>query len=177
MKNNPLACLQGSVCMIAARYKSRKEVVGAVKPYLLLFPFSCHGISIRLRKKLVNDLVDQFDDAQTHTHPRWVSNMIYGDEPGSSSVTKRAAVEPMSGKAKQSPSLRRAFGAQVRQFRKSRGLSQSALAVACKLDPNYLGGIERGERNPTLENIVRIARSLEVPASLLVAGVDTQTTD
>ena len=83
----------------------------------------------------------------------------------------------MSGKAKQSSSLRRAFGAQVRQFRKSRGLTQSALAVACKLDPNYLGGIERGERNPTLENIFKIARSLEVPASLLVAGVDTQITD
>ena len=83
----------------------------------------------------------------------------------------------MSGKAKDSPSLRRAFGAQVRHFRKSRGLSQAALAVACKLDPNYLGGIERGERNPTLENIAKIAKSLEVPVSLLVAGVDTQIID
>ena len=80
----------------------------------------------------------------------------------------------MSATTKNSPSLRRAFGAQVRNFRKSRGLSQTALAIACKLDPNYLGGIERGERNPTLENIARIARSLEVPVSLLVAGVDAQ---
>jgi len=81
----------------------------------------------------------------------------------------------MSGEDKHSPTLRRAFGAQVRHFRKSRGLSQAALAMACKLDPNYLGGIERGERNPTLENIARIAKSLDVPVSLLVAGVDTRT--
>lgn len=83
----------------------------------------------------------------------------------------------MSATAKHSSSLRRAFGAQVRNFRKSKGMSQAALAVACKLDPNYLGGIERGERNPTLENIAKIARSLGVPVSLLIAGVDTQIID
>jgi len=83
----------------------------------------------------------------------------------------------MSVKATHSQALRRAFGAQVRHFRTSRGLSQTAFAVACKLDPNYIGGVERGERNPTLENIAKIAKALKVPVSLLVAGVDTQIVD
>lgn len=77
-------------------------------------------------------------------------------------------------KSKDTPAVRRAFGAQVRLFRKSRGLTQVALAAACRLDPNYVGGIERGERNPTLENIARIAESLKVPVAQLVATIDRQ---
>jgi transcriptional regulator with XRE-family HTH domain len=78
----------------------------------------------------------------------------------------------MSGKAKHSPSLRRAFGAQVRHIRKSRGLTQVALAATCKLDRTYIGGIERGEQNPSLECIAKIAKSLGVPVAGLVADVD-----
>jgi len=78
----------------------------------------------------------------------------------------------MPVKGKDSPAVRRAFGAQVRFFRKTRGLTQVALAAACRLDPNYVGGIERGERNPSLENITRIAESLEVSVSQLVATID-----
>lgn len=85
---------------------------------------------------------------------------------------EKAIGNKMSGDAKCSPSVRRAFGARVRQFRKSRGLTQVALAAACELDPNYIGGIERGERNPSLENIARIARALRVPAAQLFAAID-----
>lgn len=80
----------------------------------------------------------------------------------------------MPVKAKDSPAARRAFGAQVRFFRKTRGLTQVALAAACRLDPNYVGGIERGERNPSLDNITRIAESLEVSVAQLVATIDRQ---
>ncbi len=60
-----------------------------------------------------------------------------------------------------------AFGAAVRQFRHERGLSQEELALRCGLDRTYVGGIERGERNPSLTNIRRVAEALEVPPSTL----------
>lgn len=78
----------------------------------------------------------------------------------------------MSDDAMRSPSLRRAFGATVRHIRKSRGLTQVALAATCELDRTYIGGIERGQQNPTLECIARIAKSLGVPVAGLVADVD-----
>jgi transcriptional regulator with XRE-family HTH domain len=40
------------------------------------------------------------------------------------------------------------------------------------MDPNYVGGIERGERNPSLENITKIAESLKVSVAQLVATID-----
>lgn len=60
-------------------------------------------------------------------------------------------------------SLRR-FGRRVRELRKSKGLSQEALATACGLDRTYIGGIERGERNVSLLNIQKISEALDVHA-------------
>ena len=58
--------------------------------------------------------------------------------------------------------LRQRFGARLSELRKSRGLSQDALAFASGLDRSYLGAIERGEKNVSLINIERIAGALEV---------------
>lgn len=55
---------------------------------------------------------------------------------------------------------RRDFGQQVRAIRKGQGLSQEQLAHLADLDRSYMGGIERGERNVSLDNIHRIARAL-----------------
>ncbi|MDE3069985.1 MAG: helix-turn-helix transcriptional regulator [Acidobacteriota bacterium] len=63
----------------------------------------------------------------------------------------------------------RAFGLAVRTLREERGLSQEALALECHLDRTYIGGIERGERNPSLTNILKIAAALGVRASALLA--------
>ena len=60
-------------------------------------------------------------------------------------------------------SLKR-FGRRVRELRKSKGLSQEALATACGLDRTYIGGIELGERNVSLLNIEKISLALDVPA-------------
>jgi transcriptional regulator with XRE-family HTH domain len=59
------------------------------------------------------------------------------------------------------------FGNRVRILRKEKGLSQEALADRCGIHRTYIGGIERGERNVSLENIEKIAKALGVSISSL----------
>jgi transcriptional regulator with XRE-family HTH domain len=60
------------------------------------------------------------------------------------------------------------FGNRVRELRKKKGLSQEGLALESGLDRSYVGGVERGERNISLENIEKLARALGVhPSELL----------
>lgn len=54
------------------------------------------------------------------------------------------------------------YGRRMRELRKERGLSQEELAHRAGLHYTYIGGIERGERNPALVNISRISTALEV---------------
>jgi DNA-binding XRE family transcriptional regulator len=67
--------------------------------------------------------------------------------------------------------LLKSFGERVRSLRHSLGFSQEALADACGLDRTYVGGIERGERNPSLRNIARLAVALNVTLDELMQGV------
>ncbi len=64
------------------------------------------------------------------------------------------------------------FGKQVRQLRKGLGLSQEDLAELTDLHRTYIGGIERGERNVALINIVRLAKALNVSPSELLKGIE-----
>jgi transcriptional regulator with XRE-family HTH domain len=59
------------------------------------------------------------------------------------------------------------FGKTLRELRTERGLSQDELAARAGLDRNYIGMIERGERNPAIVNVVKIAEALNVPPSEL----------
>jgi len=59
------------------------------------------------------------------------------------------------------------FGKRVRKLRMERGLSQEKLAFISNMHRTYIGGIERGERNPSLKNIEAIAKALNVPLSAL----------
>ena len=64
-------------------------------------------------------------------------------------------------------SVKSRFGTRLRQLRDERGYSQEELAERADMHRNYVGGVERGERNVALENIVKLAKALAVkPADL-----------
>lgn len=60
------------------------------------------------------------------------------------------------------------MGANVRRLRKERGLTQEELAHSAEIDLTYLGGIERGRRNPSVLVLARLSVVLNVrPGELL----------
>jgi transcriptional regulator with XRE-family HTH domain len=57
----------------------------------------------------------------------------------------------------------------VGRLRRQRGLTQEELAFQAKIDLTYLGGIERGKRNPSLLVMARIAKALSVQLPKLLS--------
>lgn len=60
-------------------------------------------------------------------------------------------------------------GRRIRARRQAKGWTQEQLAAAAGVHPTYLGGIERGTRNPSLRNLLRVAAALGVELARLVA--------
>jgi len=60
------------------------------------------------------------------------------------------------------------FGRNVRRLRQQKGLTQEELAFEAEIDLTYVGGIERGKRNPSLLVMARIADALSVPLPKLL---------
>ena len=58
--------------------------------------------------------------------------------------------------------IQKRFGDRIRSLRQLRKLSQEELAFRAGIHRTYLGGVERGERNPALKNINSLAEALNV---------------
>ena len=71
------------------------------------------------------------------------------------------------------PIYRRKLGDAIRDRRRSRKLSQEKLAERADVHRNYIGLIERGEQNITIESLVKVAKALKCKAMDLVvdAGI------
>ena len=59
------------------------------------------------------------------------------------------------------------IGQRVRNYRTEKGLSQEKLAEMSGCHPTYIGQVERGEKNATLESIEKIASAMNIPLSKL----------
>jgi transcriptional regulator with XRE-family HTH domain len=66
--------------------------------------------------------------------------------------------------------LQQALGRNLRSFREAEELSQEAFAERMGYHRTYWAGIERGERNLTLQSVERIAGKLEIEPLLLLEG-------
>lgn len=64
------------------------------------------------------------------------------------------------------------FGLKVREQRKLKKISQEKLALLCNIDRSYMGRIERGEVNVTLEKIYELSVALEVPVNDLLPKIN-----
>ena len=66
------------------------------------------------------------------------------------------------------------LGQRIRNYRTAMGLSQEKLAELCGCHPTYIGQIERGEKNATIESIEKISVALNVSLSKLFEKLGTQ---
>jgi transcriptional regulator with XRE-family HTH domain len=64
-------------------------------------------------------------------------------------------------------------GERIRHYRHKAGLSQDELAEKAELHGTYIGQLERGEKNATLESIEKVARALKLPLEALVENITT----
>lgn len=74
------------------------------------------------------------------------------------------AAQPISPAAK-------AFGERVRARRHELGASQEELADACGLHWTFVGQVERGRRNVSLHNILKLAQGLQIDPCELIRGL------
>lgn len=84
-------------------------------------------------------------------------------------VRSLASVTRVSAKSADGQGILQALGSAIREQRRRAGLSQEALAHDANLDRSHMGKIERGERNVTLVNLLRIAAALNVRPSILLS--------
>ena len=61
------------------------------------------------------------------------------------------------------------IGKNVRKIRRQKGMTQEELAFEAKIDLTYIGGIERGKRNPSLLVMARLAEALSVPLTRIIS--------
>ena len=72
------------------------------------------------------------------------------------------------------PDVKLAFGRALRSFREARKLSQEKLAERAGVHRTYESSVERGERNISLENMVKLGLALGVPLSRLIETMERE---
>jgi len=63
------------------------------------------------------------------------------------------------------------LGTRIRNFRNELGLSQEGLAFRCGFDRTYISMLERGKRNPSYLNLLKLSKGLNIEISRLVKGL------
>jgi len=71
----------------------------------------------------------------------------------------------MRQKSKPNHALREKLGRRIRDLRKAAGFSQEDLGFKANIHRTYIGSVERGEQNISLDNIGKLAKSLKIPLS------------
>lgn len=72
--------------------------------------------------------------------------------------------------------IAKTIGKRIRNYRNNLGLSQEKLAELSGCHPTYIGQIERGEKNATLESVEKISSALNVPLSKLFEKLNENAT-
>ena len=70
-----------------------------------------------------------------------------------------------------------AFGQVLRELRQQRGFTQEAFALECEVDRTFVGLMERGQRQPSLTTLFRLAKPLELRPSALLRRVEALVSD
>lgn len=70
--------------------------------------------------------------------------------------------------------INKQLGKRIRYLRNNKKMSIEDLALEAGINPNYLSDLERGERNPTVKVLARIAIALEITLSELFRGIDVE---
>src|ERR1700691_3145217 len=66
------------------------------------------------------------------------------------------------------------LGKRIRGLRQKKGFSQESFADHCGLHRTYMGGIERGEHNLTIQTALTVAQGLGITVSRLLSGIENQ---
>lgn len=72
------------------------------------------------------------------------------------------------------PDVAVAFGRVVRRERLNQRIAQDALALSAAIDRSYFGKLERGERQPSLSVLLKIAKALGISGSTMLQAVETE---
>ena len=70
------------------------------------------------------------------------------------------------------PTVQEVLGSRIREFRLKKGFSQESFADHCGLHRTYMGGIERGERDLTVQTVLTVAKGLNMTMSELLSGIE-----
>ena len=68
--------------------------------------------------------------------------------------------------------IQKALGLRIRELRSKRGFSQEGFADVCGVHRTFMGTIERGESNLSLQNLVKVSNALGITLSQMLSGVE-----